>query len=197
MKGIRKRNATSGRIVLTKYRELRNAVTANAGLWSPLVMLLLRARISATFWTTRPMFHGMSFVYSALIAQPPQGKRLMGSVVLSEDNFDREVQGHCGPAVVLCGMPWLGTTHLVRRVIDNFVLPYEGRVKFGIVDSLECARLWRQYSLNEVTLLFFREGKLIALRQGIVSEDDVRTCIEALLAKQSATSDIGDVTLHL
>jgi hypothetical protein len=67
-------------------------------------------------------------------------------------------------------------------------------VKFGILDSLECPRLRIRYSLRDVTLLFFSDGKLADLRQGIVSENDVRICIETLLANRAATMENRGIT---
>jgi thioredoxin-like negative regulator of GroEL len=118
----------------------------------------------------------------------------MDCLELNEENFDREIQGHCGVAVVLCGMPWTGTTYIVRGIIDKLIQSYGHRVRFGILDSLECPRLRIRYSLRDVTLLFFRDGKLADLRQGIVSENDVRICIEALLTNRPATTENRCVT---
>jgi thioredoxin-like negative regulator of GroEL len=140
------------------------------------------------------MHHGMTFVLIPAAAHSLRGRRPMDCLELNEENFDREIQGHCGLAVVLCGMPWTGTTYIARGVIDNLIQGYGHRVKFGILDSLECPRLRIRYSLRDVTLLFFRDGKLADLRQGIISENDVRICIEALLTHGPATTENLGVT---
>lgn len=105
------------------------------------------------------------------------------AVMVTDDNFDREVTESLFPVLLDCWATWCGHCRTLAPVIDDLARIYAGRLKVAKLDvdkNPVTAGKFRVMSLP--TLLFFKDGNLVETAPGALPKAEIETYIARLLA---------------
>jgi len=105
-------------------------------------------------------------------------------IILTQENFRKEVLESAVPVVVDFGAEWCGPCKQLVPILDTLADEYKGRVKIGKVDVDEQRELAAQYSVNAVPMvLYFKKGEvadqMIGMRRTL---KDLRASFDKLAA---------------
>jgi thioredoxin 1 len=89
-----------------------------------------------------------------------------------------------GVAVVHFGFRWNSFDRTMQRTLFELKPEFGDKVQFGFVDidNNETIELLQRINLvNSPTLVYFRNGSLVAIQVGMLPMDEIRQRIQALL----------------
>ncbi|HEX2094207.1 MAG TPA: thioredoxin [Longimicrobiaceae bacterium] len=91
------------------------------------------------------------------------------TVTVTDDNFQAEIAGASGLAVVDFWATWCGPCRMVAPIVEQLAQEYAGRVKVGKLDVDSNPRSAAQFNVRSIpTILFFKDGKLVDTVVGAV-----------------------------
>lgn len=91
------------------------------------------------------------------------------TVTVSDDNFQTEIAGANGLAVVDFWAAWCGPCRMVGPIVEQLADEYQGRVTVGKLDVDANPRTAAQFNVRSIpTILFFKDGKLVDTVVGAV-----------------------------
>ena len=86
----------------------------------------------------------------------------MAEIVLTEENFSREVEQSQLPVLVDFWADWCGPCRMLAPAVAQIAEEYEGKAKVGKVNVDEQPELAGQFDVMSIpTLLVFENGKLV------------------------------------
>ena len=89
------------------------------------------------------------------------------AVAITEANFEEEVVRSSIPVLVEFGAEWCPPCRLIAPILDELSAAYDGRIKFGRLDTDEQPEITSRYGVLSVpTLLLFKDGELVKQRVG-------------------------------
>ena len=92
-------------------------------------------------------------------------------MVLTDNNFRKEVLENPQPVLVEISADWCGTCHIMAPVLEKLAVEFEGQIKFGRLDVDANERTAKAYGMRELPmLLFFKDGQLVDYVMGVVSK---------------------------
>ena len=102
----------------------------------------------------------------------------MAEIILSEDNFEKEVLQSEIPVLVDFWATWCGPCRMLAPTIAKIAEEQEGKIKVGKIDVDEEPELSVQYGIASIpTLMVFKNGEVVNKSIGVIP----KAAIEALL----------------
>lgn len=93
----------------------------------------------------------------------------------TNSNFEQEVLTNNLPVLVEFGANWCGPCRALTPILENLSKEFDGKIKFGKVDTDENEEISSNYSINALpTILFFNKGKVIKKMVGFHNENQLR-----------------------
>jgi len=103
-------------------------------------------------------------------------------VTLTDENFESEVMQSDVPVVVDFWAAWCGPCKLMNPIIDSLAEEFEGKAKLAKINIDDYDDLANQYHIMGVpTLLFFKDGNLVARTEGVMAQGAIADKINSLL----------------
>ena len=100
---------------------------------------------------------------------------------ITDNNF-KEILAKGTPVVIDFWAPWCGPCKMVGPIIDELAKEYEGRVIMGKCDVDENSDLPAEFGIRNIpTVLFFKDGALVAKQVGAVAKPAFVEKVEKLL----------------
>jgi thioredoxin 1 len=90
-------------------------------------------------------------------------------------NMDEAIKNN--PSFVVdCWAPWCGPCRMMSPVIDDLAKDYEGRIRFGKMNTDENRETAVKYGIMSIpTLLIFKDGKLVDRKIGALPKKTLET----------------------
>ena len=102
----------------------------------------------------------------------------MAEIILSEDNFEKEVLQSEIPVLVDFWATWCGPCRMLAPTIAKIAEEQEGKIKVGKIDVDEEPELSVKYGITSIpTLMVFKNGEVVNKSIGVIP----KAAIEALL----------------
>ena len=102
----------------------------------------------------------------------------MAEIILSEDNFEKEVLQSEIPVLVDFWATWCGPCRMLAPTIAKIAEEQEGKIKVGKLDVDEEPELSVKYGIASIpTLMVFKNGEVVNKSIGVIP----KAAIEALL----------------
>jgi thioredoxin 1 len=82
-----------------------------------------------------------------------------GLIELTDDNFETEIEGAAGLALVDFWAEWCGPCRMVSPIVEELAEEYAGRMKVGKMDVDENQRTTQRFQIRSIpSILFFKDG---------------------------------------
>ena len=105
-------------------------------------------------------------------------------IILTDDNFRKEVLENRKPVLVEVGADWCGATHIIRPIIRRMTLKYNGQIKFGKLNMDTSKKTALALGATTVpVLLVFNNGQIVDNITGTFSNSDLERVINSILQK--------------
>jgi thioredoxin 1 len=83
-------------------------------------------------------------------------------VTVTDDNFQTEIAGYQGLAMVDFWAVWCGPCRMVAPIVEQLADQYQGQVRVGKLDVDNNPRSATQFNVRSIpTILFFKDGQLV------------------------------------
>src|SRR5260370_19287224 len=104
-------------------------------------------------------------------------------VVLTQENFSKEVIESPQPVLVDFWAEWCGRCKMLAPILDELAQEYDGRVRIGKVNIDEHQNLAAQFGIRSIpTLLLFQQGQVADQIVGLRSKRDLKTSFDRVAA---------------
>ena len=98
----------------------------------------------------------------------------MAEIILSEDNFEKEVLQSEIPVLVDLWATWCGPCRMLAPTIAKIAEEQEGKVKVCKLDVDECPTLAARFGISSIpTLMVFENGQVKASSVGVQSKSQI------------------------
>lgn len=102
---------------------------------------------------------------------------------LSEDAFDKAIQGTQAPAIVDFWAAWCGPCKAIAPILEDLQKDMGDAVQVYKVDVDSNTALAGKYGVQSIpTLLFFKDGEVKDKVVGLTNKDVLKSKVEALAA---------------
>jgi thioredoxin 1 len=100
-------------------------------------------------------------------------------VVLTQENFAKEVLESTAPVLVDFWAEWCGPCKMIAPALDELADEYDGRAKVGKVNIDEQQGLAAEYGVRAIpTLLLFNNGQVADQMVGARSKRDLKASLD-------------------
>lgn len=107
-------------------------------------------------------------------------------ITLTDANFSEEVLNSDVPVLVDFWATWCGPCRMIAPIIEELAGEYEGRAKIGKVDVDNNSRVAAQFGIRSIpTLLFFKDGEVVAQQIGASPKRVLAEKLEALVEQEA------------
>jgi len=104
-------------------------------------------------------------------------------VVLTQENFPKEVLQSPQPVLVDFWAEWCGPCKMLSPILDELAQEYDGRVRIGKVNIDEHQGLAAQYGIRSIpTLLLFQQGQVADQIVGLRSKRELKASFDRVAA---------------
>ncbi|HWW03414.1 MAG TPA: thioredoxin [Candidatus Acidoferrum sp.] len=104
-------------------------------------------------------------------------------VVLTQENFSKEVLESPQPVLVDFWAEWCGPCKMLAPILDELAQEYDGRVRIGKVNIDDHQNLAAQFGIRSIpTLLLFQQGQVADQIVGLRSKRDLKTSFDRVAA---------------
>lgn len=106
----------------------------------------------------------------------------MSEVIINDTNFEEEVLKAQGPVMVDFWATWCGPCRMLAPVVEELASEYAGKVKVCKLDTDQGPETSMKYRISSVpTILFFKNGEVVAQAIGLQSKSALQEKLNALL----------------
>ncbi|WP_428073991.1 thioredoxin [Candidatus Avelusimicrobium luingense] len=106
----------------------------------------------------------------------------MSEVIINDSNFEEEVLKAQGPVMVDFWATWCGPCRMLAPVVEELAGEYAGKVKVCKLDTDQGPETSAKYRISSVpTILFFKNGEVVAQAVGLQSKSALQEKLDALL----------------
>jgi len=103
----------------------------------------------------------------------------MSLLHLTDNNFKKEVLESNLPILVDFWATWCGPCKMIAPIIEELAREYQGKIKIGKVNVDENPKTATSYGIMSIpTLIFFKNGKVIAQVAGALNKIELKRKIE-------------------
>ena len=104
---------------------------------------------------------------------------------VTKKNFKAAVLSHAKPVVVDVWADWCGPCHMLAPHFAAAEKELDGKARFVKLDADKNQALTRKYNVRSLpTLLFFKDGELVARSSGVVSKNTIVKNLKPLLSEE-------------
>jgi len=104
-------------------------------------------------------------------------------VVLTQENFSKEVLESPQPVLVDFWAEWCGPCKMLSPILDELAEEYDGRVRIGKVNIDQYQELAAQFDIRSIpTLLLFQQGQVADQIVGLRSKRDLKASFDRVAA---------------
>lgn len=102
----------------------------------------------------------------------------MAEIILTADNFEKEVLGSDIPVLVDFFATWCGPCRMVAPIIEEIAAENVGKIKVGKINVDDEAKLANEYGIESIpTLLVFKNGKVAERAVGYMPKEAILALI--------------------
>ncbi len=106
----------------------------------------------------------------------------MSEVILTDDNFEKEVLQHQGVAMVDFWATWCGPCRMLGPVVEELAKEYEGKVKVCKLNTDDASNTSAKYHITSIpTIIFFKNGEVAGQTVGLQSKAALQEKLNSLL----------------
>lgn len=103
-------------------------------------------------------------------------------ISLNEQNFESEVLHGDKPVVIDFHAEWCGSCKAVSKVIADLEEDLSNAIKFCELDLGKMNSFMSRYNITSLpTILFMREGKEVARRNGMTTKADFKQLLQKII----------------
>ncbi|MDB4948819.1 MAG: trxA [Gemmatimonadetes bacterium] len=104
-------------------------------------------------------------------------------VTVTDDNFETEIVGAQGLAMVDFWATWCGPCRMIAPIVEQLADTYAGTVRVGKLDVDTNQQVASRYGVRSIpTILFFKDGALVETVVGAVPRQALENKIKEHLA---------------
>lgn len=103
----------------------------------------------------------------------------MSEIVLTAENFNKEVLQSDIPVLVDFWATWCGPCRMLAPIVQEFAEDNTGNIKVGKVNVDEQPELAAEYKISSIpTLIAFKDGKSVKQTIGYVSKEEIEALFD-------------------
>ena len=103
----------------------------------------------------------------------------MSELVITKDNFEKEVLGSDIPVLLDFWAAWCGPCRMIAPAVSEIAEEYSGKVKVGKVNVDEQTMLAMKFNITSIpTVLVFKNGEVAATSVGYCSKEQLEDMIK-------------------
>ncbi|OGY80040.1 MAG: thioredoxin [Candidatus Kerfeldbacteria bacterium RIFCSPHIGHO2_02_FULL_42_14] len=108
----------------------------------------------------------------------------MSELILTDQNFEKEVIMSQTPVLVDFWAPWCGPCKILGPIVEEVAKEYEGKnIKVGKLNVDENPQTASQFGIMSIpTLLIFKDGKVLEQLIGVQDKSKITESLDASMA---------------